>query len=457
MAVEGNRSDGTPDPSEEARPAERAASAPATAPEATPRVGIVGGGITGLALAHYLADHEVPFVCYERDTEPGGVIRTARTGGHVLERGPQRMRRTPSIEALVADLGLAGQVVTVPEELPLLVYVDGALRRAPLDLRSFLRTDALSWRGKLRLLAEPLTRRGRPEETVGDLFVRKFGREAYERFIGPLYGGIYGSDPMAMPARYALEALLEREATYHSFLLAFLARIRQGHDSPAMSFERGLQTLPEALAALHADAVELGTPVTDVARTADDGFDLETPAGTDHVDELVVTTPAPVAAALLDGVVPGAAGIRDLSYNPLATVFLQSDLDKAAMGYQVAYDEPQRTLGVSWNAAMFDRDGLYTVYLGGMHDPDAMALGDDELAAIATEEFETATGAPATAIDTYRLDPGFPAYDQSWHALENLDLPGDVHLPTNYLGRQGVPSRVREAKSLAATLATDSS
>ena len=45
---------------------------------------------------------------------------------------------------------------------------------------------------------EPFTRAPDPDETVARLFTRKLGRQAYERLIGPLYGGLYASDPADM-------------------------------------------------------------------------------------------------------------------------------------------------------------------------------------------------------------------------------------------------------------------
>jgi oxygen-dependent protoporphyrinogen oxidase len=125
------------------------------------------------------------------------------------------------------------------------------------------------------------------------------------------------------------------------------------------------------------------------------------------------------------------------------------------MGYQVGFGEDLRTLGCSWNASLFDRDGVYTVYLGGMHDPEILRESDEFLAETAAREFRTVTGAEPTAIDVSRLERGFPAYDESWAALDALDLPAGVHLATNYTARMGVPGRIREARELAADLGGD--
>jgi oxygen-dependent protoporphyrinogen oxidase len=433
------------------------------------RAAVVGGGITGLAATHYLVDRGVDCVTFEADDEPGGVIRSRRVEGRVLEVGPQRMRLTPGVSDLLEDVGLADDVVEA-EEAPLFVYADGRLREAPLDVGAFLRTDLLSWRGKLRLLAEPLTRSGMPQESAAELFTRKFGREAYERFIGPLYGGIYGSDPAAMPAAYALERLLEREREAGSFLQAFRERIGGGQKAPPVSFEAGNQQLPLALYDAHAGRVELGTPVTGIRPAggstrgptrsevpATDGggrYLVETGTDTHAVEHVVLTTPAEVTARLLDGVATGADGLAGLTYNPLAMVHLNADCDREGFGYQVAFGEELHTLGSSWNASMFDREGLYTVFLGGMHEPELLERPSREIGSIARREFERVTDCEADVLDVTTRERWFPAWDRSWDALDRFETPPGVHVATNYTARMGIPSRVREGRAVAERIAT---
>lgn len=411
------------------------------------RVGIVGAGITGLALTHHLADRGVDAVTLEASDEPGGVMRSERVDDIVLERGPQRLRRTPGVDELIDACGLDDEVIEAPD-LPLYVYADGRLGEVPFDRSTFVGTSLLSWPGKLRLLAEPLTRAGRPEESIERVFRRKFGDEAYRNVFGPLYGGIYGSDPGRMPARHALASLLDRERETHSLLRAFLQRVGSGHESPPASFADGLQVLPRALAERYADRVRLGTTATGVESDGD-GYRINTHEGREWVDHVVVTTPAGSAADLLADVADGADALRELRYNRLAMVYLQADLATEGLGYQVGYGESLHSLGVSWNASMFGRDGLYTAFLGGMHDPDILANADERLGEIAAREFESVTGASASVVDVHRLDPGFPAWDESWDALDRVSIPDGVHLATNYAARMGIPSRVREAAALA--------
>jgi oxygen-dependent protoporphyrinogen oxidase len=107
---------------------------------------------------------------------------------------------------------------------------------------------------------------------------------------------------------------------------------------------------------------------------------------------------------------------------------------------------------VTFVDSLFGRENLYTAFLGGMSDPEVMDEDDGTLEATAEAEFEAVLDVPAEAIGINRLR-AYPAYDTSWSALEDLELPDDVHLATNYTARMGVPSRTREAKRLARELA----
>ncbi len=414
-------------------------------------VGIVGAGITGLALAHHLEKYDVEYVVLEADSEPGGVIRSGRVNGHLLEWGPQRLRRTDPVDELIIDLHLDDEVIEAGET-KLFVYADGKLRRAPFSIEEFGQTDLLSWRGKLDVLKEPQTDPADPEETAAELFTRKFGDEAYRNLAGPLFGGIYGSEPEQMPVKHALSGVLRMEQKYGDLLTPVLKRAMAGGTSaPAISFEDGVQRLPEALYDAHSEHVHLETPVTEI-RKSDAGFALETDSGAHDVDELVLTTPAEVSADLLSNLSGSANALSRLNYNPLALVHLRADSEKDGFGYQVRHDEGLDTLGVSWNASMFGRRGVYTVFLGGMKNPELVEASDETLGDIARTEFDEVMETEAELLSVARLNRGFPAYDTSWDALDEFEAPEGIHLATNYTARMGVPSRIREAKGLAESL-----
>lgn len=420
------------------------------------RVGVVGGGLTGLATVHELAARGIEAVGFEAADEPGGVIRSRRVGDTVLEWGPQRLRAGGIVGEYLEALGLAEDLVVADGDPPIYVYADGALRPVPFDARTLLRTDLLSWRGKARLALEPLTGPAREGETVADYFTRKLGPEAYHAAIEPLLGGLYGSDPAEMPTGFALGPLLRHERGRGVLTRLALRRLRarEPRGPPAVP-AGGMQSLPERLYDANRDAVRLATPVERVEPAAD-GYRLHVPDGAVAVDHVVVATDAPSAARLVDGVDAGAADrLGELTYNPLALVYLRAPVDRPGLGYQVRRDEPLHTLGVSWNGAAFGRDDLHTVFLGGMHEPALVGATDDHLEAIATREFETVMGVEAEALAVHRIEPGMPAYDHSWEHTRGLTTPAGLHLAGNYTARVGIPGRLRQARRVAGRIASD--
>jgi oxygen-dependent protoporphyrinogen oxidase len=416
------------------------------------RVGIVGGGIGGLALHHHLRERGVDSVVFEADSEPGGVISSRTVGGHVVEDGPQRTRLSPPVASLVESLGI-GEEPLEAADAPLFVYRDGSLRQVPFSVREGISTDLLSLRGKLRMLLEPLTGPPRDDESVEEGVARMLGEEAARYLVGPLYGGIYGTDPDEMPMGHSLGRALEKRGVDRSLLVAAVRASRRTETPPAVTFQNGLQTLPEALHDRHRDAVRLDTPAETV-RAAPDGYEVVTSEGSAAVDEVVLTTPADVTADLLAAVAPESAdALEGLAYNPMAVVHLDAVAPVEAAGFQVQYEEPLRTLGVTCNGVLFDRGHRHTAYLGGGHQPGFVDRATEEIRATAEREFAEVTGVEASAVDVQRLRRGMPAYDTSWDALETVALPAGVYLCANYAARAGLPGRIHEARELAAAMA----
>lgn len=413
------------------------------------RIGIVGAGVTGLVLAHELVKRGVEVDVHESRPEPGGVIRTLEREGRTLELGPQRTRLTAPIRALVESLGIADELVTAEPELPLFVFRNGRLRRVPFSLGAAVRTNLISPVGKARVLLEPFMRGARPDESVADFLTRKFGREAYESMLGPLYGGLYASDPGDMIMRHTLSRALENFGIEGSVLLA-LARRSGGEVAPACSFRGGMRVLTDALHAAHRDRVRLSSPVTAIERDGD-RYRVETPAGVETYDRVVLTVPADAAAELLRRAAPETADrLARLTYNPLAIVHLVSDLSMRGMGYQVAFGERLETRGVTFNASLFGREGVYTAFLGGARNPRLVEESDTRIGEIAAEEFYRVTGRAARVLHVARVR--MPAWDRSWQALEGLEPPSGLTLAANYESRAGVPGRLARAAALAREL-----
>lgn len=444
-------------------------------------IGVVGGGISGLAIGWHLHARGVPCVVLEAEDAPGGVMRTERAEGLALDVGPQRTRMTADVAELVAAAGLEDEVLRAPEDAPLYVYRAGKLRKVPFSFGAAFGTDLLGWSGKLRVLAEPFTQGPRPDETVEAFFTRKFGRQAYRTMIGPLYGGLYASDPGRMYTRHGLSMTLEHFGVKGSLLLALLRRgAKARRELATISFTGGMQMLPAALAERLGEGFRAGARVTAVRRPAGgerrpspaaagtstegrerDGLPrwrLEVADGEPvDVDRVVLSLSAPQAAGILRDVAPDAAErIGRLRYNRLAVVHLRADRSPGGVplhgfGYQVAFGESLETRGCTWNGPIFDRDRLCAAYLGGMRHPELLEWDDQRIVDTAVEEFRTVTGHEARALNVGRT--WIPAWDGTWDALDGLELPDGIELCANWNARPGIPGRASMAKRLAERLA----
>jgi oxygen-dependent protoporphyrinogen oxidase len=417
------------------------------------RVGIVGAGIGGLALAYELRRRGIEPVVHEAEPVAGGVIRSIEQDGRILEAGPQRTRLTPSLRALVDELGLQRDLIFAPRDLPLFIYRE-RLRRAPLTLSQLAGTDLFGVGARLRILVEPLTGRMRPDETVAAALTRRFGRRAYEDLLGPLFGGLYASDPADMPVRHALAPMLRDLRIGRSALLALA--LRRSPAAAVCSFEKGLGTLISGLHQAVANHVTLSSPVHEIRR-ASAGYILDTATGPEQVDRVVLTCPAHAAASLLHRLAPDTAQrLAALTYNSLAVVHLESDEPPRGLGFQVSLAEGLKLRGATFNHALFGatRARLSTAFLGGAHDPSLTGRPDDRIADLACREFEHVTGRAARAVLIGRVR--LPAWDRSWAGLEDLSLPAGLHLCANYESRIGIGGRLARAVALANELTAPS-
>ncbi|HET7692158.1 MAG TPA: protoporphyrinogen oxidase [Gemmatimonadota bacterium] len=413
---------------------------------------IVGAGVTGLALARELAERDVEHVVLEAADRPGGVIRSANVEGRVLDFGPQRLRLSGALATLVRELGLESEIVRAPEGLPLYVYAGGALREVPFSLRALATGDALTWRGKLRLAREPLTAGPRPGERVAGFFTRKLGREAYERLAGPLFGGLYASDPADMPVDLSLSGVLRDLGVRRSLLTRFARRT--GVPAAACTFRNGVQALTDALHAAGAGSVRLGNAARRLER-AGSAWMVECARDVIEARVVVLACDAPAAAKLLAGPAPDAARrLAALAYNPLAVVHLEAgETGLSGLGYQVAFGENLATRGVTWNDSLFGgeihagRRGQYTAFLGGARMPSVVSEPDGRVGAIAAREFETVTGRPARVLSVSRTS--MPAWDVTWGEVAQLSLPAGILAAGSWRSRPGVPGRLAEAAQIA--------
>ncbi len=387
------------------------------------RVAILGGGITGLAAAYRIRDRApgTRFVLLEASDRFGGVIRTEKIDGWLVEHGPDSLlREKPWAIDLCQrlDLGDAliptqeqhrqtlivrkGRVVPVPDAFRLL---------APTRLAPFLLSRALSWRGRLRALGDlvlPRRPAGVDDESLASFVRRRLGNEVLTQLAQPLVGGIYSADPETLSLAATMPRFLDLERRHRSIILGLMreATASAQPSTPGTSgarfsifysLEQGLGALPDALAAcLPIDALRTGCRATALTRS-DEGWRIETTGGSLEADAVVVALPAPKAAELLAGFDPELAdriaAIRCTSTAVVNLAYPATALSRplTALGLVVPATEGRGILAASVSSLKYAGRApaggvLVRAFLGGALGAAVLSASDDDLIALARRE-----------------------------------------------------------------------
>ncbi len=386
------------------------------------RVVVIGGGLSGLSAARAVLDR-VPgaqLTLLEADPALGGKIRSTREDGFLCEEGPNGfLDNKPSTLALVGRLGATDRLLKSEDGArKRFVFADGELKRLPEDPLSFLGSDILSIRGKLRLAAEFLLPVGDPDEdeSVAAFVRRRLGDEALDRLIDPMSAGIYAGDPRTMSLESSFPKVAQIERQFGGLLKGMLAMQKmakavgaQGPQSAGpggvlWSFEEGTADLVRRLAASLGEH-DLRPATAAEALERDGARWVVRTSGGDAVaaDALVLAAPAYDAAALLGPHDPRCAELLyAIPYVPAAVVCLGFSRAEVAhpldgFGFLVPTSEGRRILGSLWSSSIFARRApegrvLLTQIVGGARNPELVGLDDEALLGVVAEELALTLG-----------------------------------------------------------------
>lgn len=420
-------------------------------------IAILGAGLTGLAAAHRLTKQGHRVRLFEQSARIGGPVGTELIDGWLIEHGTNTLlENEPALTTLITELGLGSErVVANPAAKNRFIVRNGQPIALPLSPPALLKTQLFSTGAKLRLLRE-LFARPRTRETDVSLadFVRAhFGDEFVDYALNPFVSGIYAGDPDKLSARHAFPRLWSLEETHGSLLRgqAALGKARKarGETAPSLiSFKRGLQTLPDALAArLPPGTLQSGARVEQLTLAATwqvrwtDGQS----AHTENFDAVISALNAGGLSQLAIG--PGGerplAALGEIEHPALSSLFLGFRREDVAhplngFGLLVPSVENRSVLGVLFSSTLFpgrapEGHVALTVMVGGMRQQALAQLPADQLLACIRpdlERFLGVKGAPVfsrhvfypRAIPQYNLGYGrylsaFVQAEQAWPGL----------------------------------------
>lgn len=466
------------------------------------RVAIVGGGISGLAVAHALAlarEHGAPvneFLLEASDTA-GGLMQTEQVEGFTIESGPDSFLTAKRDAAdLCAELGIAaaligsndnrgrtlilhrGRLTPLPSGLALFV---------PTRLSSIVTSRLISFGSKVAILRDALRSRPRAaERNAGDESVARFvrrhlGRGVLRTIAEPLMAGIYGANADELSAQAVLPRLVQMEKERGSLVRGML-NARAGAPSAEPLFTTltdGMAALPRAIVAklngrgtirlLFNRKVE--RVETEEIPDAEGGHARRytlfcRDGGKYEADAVVLAAPAPACARLLEPInAEVSRALGSIRYTPAVTVALAYKQASTGLpqvfGFLVPHAEGHAIAACTFVHEKFVRRAppgaaLLRCFLGGARDPSAAEWSDGEIASAVQRDLKEILGVvrPPDVLRIVRRSEAMPQYRVGHRGLileidRLIQREPGIFLAGNAYDGVGIPDCIRSGRAAA--------
>lgn len=437
---------------------------------------VIGGGIAGLAAAWQLYRDGMPVRLIEAADQVGGKIRTTEFAGRMVDHAADAfLARVPHGIELAEALGLTDQLIS-PSARKAQVWADGLqplpepnVLGIPLDRDA---AEALLGAEAAEALDADLARTDpdpvRADDTIGSLVRRRLGDRIHEALVDPLIGAINAGDTDDLSLAASSPQILAAAEAGPSLVASFQRQAAgRKSDAPVFhSFEGGMYTLIDALAAELSDVITTGAAVTEIDELPEGGLRLT--LSTDEViatPAVVLTVPAPIAADLLtdwSGAAESLAAIPLVSVTLVTLAYPAGTLSAPPelSGFVVPRSDPALTITAcsfatnKWPHLGGDVE-LLRVSVGHGRDQISPALDDQELLALVRADVATATGIDAEPIDVRisRWPKAFPQYltghlDRLAAAEGSLNPAGVFLAGMSYRGI-GIPANIDQGRTAA--------
>lgn len=438
---------------------------------------IVGGGISGLTLAHQLQKLGQRATVFEGGSRLGGAIHTMRRDGCLMEAGPDSLLVSkPAAIDLAKELGL--ELIASRDTGPPGVVHQGKIHPLPEGFRlmaptkplPFAMTPLLSVKGKLRAGMEWAvpSQAGEQDESLADFVTRRFGREVLETLAQPLLGGIYAADPTRLSLLATLPLFRRLELSAGSVTAGLLAQIKRAQTAPGGAMfvtpRQGMGSLVQALSATLLD-VRKHAPVSRVFPTAQ-GWGVEVHGEVEAFDGVVLACSAPQQARMAAFDPELSADLGSISATTTVTIHMLFDEaqfrnELSGSGFVVPHVEGRALTACTYSHRKYEGrapegKALLRCHLGNAMRQDVVRLADCELVDLALSELRPLVGLygqPQTCIVSRHWEV-LPQYEVGHLGLVDriekrlLQHPG-LTLAGNALGGVGVADCVARARAIA--------
>lgn len=443
---------------------------------------IIGGGLTGLTLAHKLKRRGLEFTLLEKEERTGGVIGTRSENGFVYETGPTTgVLSSPELVQLFDELEGKCEIEKADQSSKYrLIWKNGKWHALPSGLISAVTTPLFTLKDKFRILGEPFRKPGTdPYESVASLVRRRMGESFLDYAIDPFIGGIYAGDPSTLVTRFALPKLYNLEQNYGSFIKGAVKKGKEPKNELEKRATKDVFSVRGGLGNLIA-ALEESAGKENILTSCTDTEVIPSEAGF-----IVTTTRNGAEQRFLAGMVVITTGAGSFSsLMPFAdtgiinriTSLRYAKVVQASVGYHnwkgrsikafgglFPSKEYENLLGILFPSSIFtgrapEGGALLSVFSGGSRNPGLISLDDGairDLVLKAVREVLSAGDDEPDLFRIFRYHHAIPQYEKSseerFEAIEEIErrYPGLI-IAGNSRNGIGISDRVVQASKIAA-------
>lgn len=236
---------------------------------------IIGGGISGLSMAHYAAASGMKALIVEKSDRIGGAIHSHSFGEDTdnfwIELGAQTCYNSyGNLIEIMENRGILGQIIS-RKKAPFKLLIDNEMKSIPSQLR-FL---------ELLRNAPRLFKLKKNNESIKSYYSKIVGRRNYDALFSRLFTAVLSQDASDFPAD-----------------LLFKKRERRKDLLKSFTFSDGLQTITSSIAAEGQIDIVADREVSGV-QFEDEQFLVTTKNGSIVAPNLALATPAAAAAKIL--------------------------------------------------------------------------------------------------------------------------------------------------------------
>lgn len=439
---------------------------------------IIGGGISGLSLLHYLRikhyfNKEVSIILFEKEEFPGGTIQTEQDHTTVFEFGPNGfLNQSEKTFSLIEDLELTDELIKAsPLSKKRYVCEGNKIYPIPTSPMEIFKFPLLNFVAKCRIFLELFIPKGQNKtESVYGFMARRFGKSFADLFAHCIVSGIYAGDAKQLSLKHAFPKMNKLEEEYGSIIRGAIKKKKENKNEfsgkDLFSLKTGMQVVINALARKYKNVIYSDHEVKTISHDGE-MFIVYTKAKQYYADEIYLTAPAYAAANMLKGLSEQLSMyLKQFCYAPVAVVGLlyeKKDFKNLldGFGYLNSSKDQKDVLGILFESQIFehrcrDHQVFLRAMVGGVCNSHIIDLSDKEIIDLVKSEIEK-TLAPSNgpiqsfikfwpkAIAQYDLEHGKKCEEIN-ACLK--DYPG-LYLTGNYLSGVSFNDCIKNSYELA--------